>query len=254
MKLTPNYWKALQLAKQALDVIEHDAVSASSHHPIKRSANKPKEEHDFEAVTVDTLVVHGSVQADLINGVDTKNPAYESVTANKVYVSEKYTEPARKEKKPLLEELTVKDLKLEGRLNGLRWTDLVEQTLKRSGTDVQFIKAAAEITNLKTDAAQVNGNEVNDRPLGHLIPVDGGNFIVQQDVQFAQPVQVNRLLINQRLNHIHVDRQRFDVLLKQANHTQVIQGSKRFENIRVLEPITIAVGSSGAVPSQEYTI
>ncbi|KAH8234407.1 hypothetical protein KR038_009118, partial [Drosophila bunnanda] len=244
--LTPNYWKALEFAKQALDVIEQNADSASFRRPAKRAANEAKEEHEFEEVTVDTLVVHGSVQADRINGVDTKNPVYESVAANKVYVSETYTEPARKQKKPLLEELTVKDLKLEGRLNGLRWEELMEQTLKRSGTDVQFIKAVADITNLKSDAAQVNGNEVNDRPLGHLIPVDGGNFIVQQDVQFAQPIQVNRLLINQRLNHIHVDRQRFDVLLRQANHTQVMQGSKRFENVRVLEPVTIAGPMSGA--------
>ncbi|XP_017027163.1 uncharacterized protein clos [Drosophila kikkawai] len=246
MHLTPKYWKALQLANQALDIIEHKADTAITRHPAKRAVKETKEQHNFEEVIVDTLVVHGSVQADRINGVDTKNPVYESVTANKVYVSEKYTEPARKQKKPLLEELTVKDLKLEGRLNGLRWKDLLEQTLKRSDTDVQFIKAIAEITNLKTDAAQINGNEVSDRPLGHLIPVDGGNFIVQQDVQFAQPVQVNRLLINQRLNHIHVDRQRFDVLLRQANYTQVIQGSKRFENIRVLEPITIAGPMSGA--------
>ncbi|KAH8290210.1 hypothetical protein KR054_001069, partial [Drosophila jambulina] len=242
MKLTPNYWKALQLAKQALDVIEHNADCASSRHPAKRAADK----HEFEEVTVDTLVVHGSVQADRINGVDTKNPVYASVAANKVYVSDAYTEPARKQKRPLLEELTVKDLKLEGRLNGLKWEDLMEQTLKRSGTDVQFIKAVAEITNLKSDAAQVNGNEINHRLLGNLIPVDGGSFIVQQDVQFAQPVQVNRLLINQRLNHIHVDRQRFDLLLRQANHTQVIQGTKRFENVRVLEPVTIAGPMSGA--------
>jgi len=243
MKLTPNYWKALQLTKQALDAIEEKIIPASTRHPVKRSVDKLHEEHDFEEVTVDTLVVHGSVKADHINRVDTKNPVYESVTASKVYVSEKYTEPSRKLRKPLLEELTVKELQLEGRLNGLKWSELQDQTLKRSGKDVQFIKAAVDLDHFQADAVQVNSNEVNDRPVGQLIPVDGGDFVVQQDVQFAQPVQVNRLLINQRLNHIHVDRQRFDVLLRQANHTQVIEGAKRFENVRVMEPITIAVGT-----------
>jgi len=243
MKLTPNYWKALQLTKQALDTIEEKIIPASTKHPVKRSVDRLHEEHDFEEVTVDTLVVHGTVKADHINRFDTKNPVYESVTASKVYVSEKYTEPLRKQRKPLLEELTVKELQLEGRLNGLKWSELQDQTLKRSGKDVQFIKAAVDLDHFQADAVQVNSNEVNDRPVSQLIPVDGGDFVVQQDVQFAQPIQVNRLLINQRLNHIHVDRQRFDVLLRQANHTQVIEGAKRFENVRVMEPITIAVGT-----------
>ncbi|XP_017120153.1 uncharacterized protein LOC108141347 [Drosophila elegans] len=244
MNLTPKYWKALQLIKKALDALELKAISASSRHP--RSADKPNEEYVFKEVTVDTLVVHGTVQADRINGVDTKNPVYESVTASKVFVSEKFTEPARKQNKPLLEELIVKNLTLEGKFNGVKWKDLLDQTLKRHGTSVQFIKAAIDVEHLKSEAVQVNSNEVNNRPVGQLIPVDGGNFIVQQDVQFAQPIQVNQLLVNQRLNHIHVDRQRFDVLLKQANHTQVIEGSKRFENVRVLEPITIAGQMMGA--------
>ncbi|KAH8400751.1 hypothetical protein KR009_000744 [Drosophila setifemur] len=242
MKLTPNYWKALQYAKQALDVIERDALAAGSgRNPIKRSAEKPMVQHEFEEVTVDTLVVHGKVRAGRINGVDTENPVYESINASKVYVSEEYKQAKSLKKEPLLEELTVQDLQLQGRLNGLNWTQLQDQTLKRSGRDVQFVKAAVEISQLQSEAVQVNGNEVNDRPLGHLIPVDGGDFIVQQDVQFAQPIQVNRLLINQRLNHIHVDRQRFDVLIQEANHTQIIEGTKRFENVRVMEPITIAV-------------
>ncbi|XP_017066585.1 uncharacterized protein LOC108104812 [Drosophila eugracilis] len=246
MKLTQNYWKALKLTKQALDELERKAESAMSRQPMKRSADEPSDNINFEEVTVDTLVVHGKVQADHINGIDTKNPVYESVTAGKVFVSEKYTEPARIKQKPMLEELKVKDLQLKGRFNGLKWEELLELTLKRSGKEVQFIKARVDLDHLQAETVQVNNKEVNDRPLGQLIPVDGGNFIVQQDVQFAQPIQVNRLLINDRLNHIHVDRQQFDVLLKQANHTQVIEGSKRFENVRVLEPITIAGQMMGA--------
>ncbi|EDV58234.2 uncharacterized protein LOC6541760 [Drosophila erecta] len=246
MKLTPNYWKALKLTKHALDKIEQKATSAASRHPNKRSIDQTNEELNFDEVTVDTLVVHGTVRADHINGVDMRNPVYDSVSANKVYVSAKYTESAGKERKPLLEELTVKDLQIDGRLNGFKWAELFDLTLKRSNMDVQFIKAAVDLDHLESDAVQVNNNEINDRPLGQLIPVDGGDFIVQNDVQFSQPIQVNRLLINQRLNHIHVDRQRFDVLTKQANHTQIIEGSVRFENVRVMEPITIAGQMMGA--------
>ncbi|XP_002138764.3 uncharacterized protein clos [Drosophila pseudoobscura] len=242
MKLTSNYWDALQYAKQALDVIEQDATAARTRQPRKRAA----EQHEFDEITVDTLVVEGSMQASNINGLDTKQPVYESVTAKKVYVSEEYKEPAREQNKPYLQELSVQDLQLGGNLNGLNWTQLLEQTIKRNNVDVQFVKSSADITHLSAEAVVVNSNEINDHSLGHLVPVDGGDFIVQQDVQFSQPIQVNRLLINQRLNHIHVDRQRFDLLLREANHTQVIEGSKRLENLRVMEPITIAGQLVGA--------
>ncbi|KAH8270837.1 hypothetical protein KR018_006377 [Drosophila ironensis] len=245
-KLSPNYWKALQYAKRALDIIEKDAETTKKRNPSKRSADQLLEEHQFEEITVDTLVVHGTVQAERINGVDTKNPVFESIQAGKVYVSEKYKAPATRITKPPLEQLTVQDLQVKGKLNQLMWRQLQDQTLKRSGRDEQFIKAAIKIDHLQSEAVQVNNNELNNRMLGHLISVDGGDFIVQQDVQFAQPLQVNRLQINQRLNHIHVDRQNFDVLLREANHTQVIDGTKRFENVRVLEPISISGPLTGA--------
>ncbi|XP_033254509.1 uncharacterized protein LOC117193967 [Drosophila miranda] len=239
MKLTSNYWDALQYAKQALDVIEQDATAARTRQPRKRAA----EQHEFEEITVE---VEGSMLASNINGLDTKQPVYESVTAKKVYVSEEYKEPDREQSKPYLQELSVQDLQLGGNLNGLNWTQLLEQTIKRNNVDVQFVKSYADITHLSAEAVVVNSNEINDHSLGHLVPVDGGDFIVQQDVQFSQPIQVNRLLINQRLNHIHVNRQRFDLLLLEANHTQVIEGPKRLEHFRVMEPITIAGQLVGA--------
>ncbi|EDW60476.2 uncharacterized protein clos [Drosophila virilis] len=239
-KLTTNYWDALRYAKRALDVIEQDAAQAQ-HHPVKRDAlEQPKEQHEFDEITVGTLVVHERLRAEQVNGVESHKPIYESVNASKVYVSEEYREAATDQLVPELEQLSVQELQLAGKLNGHNWTQLLEQTLKRRGSEVQFVKAPVDISNLKAEAVRVNSNEINDRPLGQLVSIDGGDYIVQQDVQFAQPIEVNRLLINQRLNQIHVDRQRFDVLLHQANHTQVIEGTKRFQNIKVLEPITIA--------------
>lgn len=242
-KLTANYWDALRYANRALDVMESDAARAQ-HHPVKRDGvQQPKEQHEFDEITVGTLVVHETLQAERINGVDRQKPIYESVSAGKVYVSEEYKEAAMDLPAPALEQLTLQELQLSGKLNGHDWSQLLEQTLKRRGNEVQFIKAAADISNLQAEAVRVNSNEINERPLGQLVSIDAGDYVVQQDVQFAQPIEVNRLNINQRLNHIHVDRQRFDVLLHEANHTQVIEGTKRFQNIRVLEPITISVSA-----------
>ncbi|XP_030242675.1 uncharacterized protein LOC108653218, partial [Drosophila navojoa] len=245
-KLTANYWDALRYAKRALDVIELDAARAQ-HHPVKRDGvQQPKEQHEFDEITVGTLVVHEALQAERINGVDRQKPIYESVSAGNVYVSEEYKEAAMDLPTPALEQLTLQELLLSGELNGHDWTQLLDQTLKRRGNELQFIKAAVDISNLKAEAVRVNSNEINERPLGQLVSIDAGDYVVQQDIQFAQPIEVNRLSINQRLNHIHVDRQRFDVLLHEANHTQVVEGTKRFENIRVLEPITISGQLLGA--------
>ncbi|XP_023159988.1 uncharacterized protein LOC111592166 isoform X2 [Drosophila hydei] len=245
-KLTTNYWDALRYAKRALDIIELDAARAQ-HHPVKRDGvQQPNEQHEFDELTVGTLVVHETLQAARVNGVDRQKPVYESVKAGKVYVSEEYKEAAKDLPAAELQQLTLQQLQLSGKLNGHNWTQLQEQTLKRRGQEVQFVKAAADISNLRAEAVRVNSNEINDRPLGQLVAIDGGDYVVQQDVQFAHPIEVNRLTINQRLNHIHVDRQRFDVLLHEANHTQVIEGTKRFENIRVLEPITISGQLLGA--------
>lgn len=98
MKLTPSYWKALQYADQALDIIEKNAVAAFGRKPSKRSVQEQMVEHKFEEMKVDTLVVLGTVQAGRINGVDTKNPIYESIHAGKVYVSEEYKEEPRIQK------------------------------------------------------------------------------------------------------------------------------------------------------------
>lgn len=240
-KLSKNNWEALQYAKRALDVIEHDAARAQEHHHVvRRTAEEPaKKQHDFDVVTVGTLVVHDKLKAARINGIDSLQPVYESINASQVLVSEEFKEAPGID--PMMEQLSVQELQLEGKLNGHNWTQLLKQTLKRRDQEVQFIKAPVDISNLKAEAVVVNSKEINDRSLSQLISIDGGDYIVQQEVQFAQPVEVNQLLINERLNHIHVDRQRFDVLLHQANHTQVIVGAKRFENVRVLEPVSIAV-------------
>ncbi|KAM8711091.1 hypothetical protein ACLKA7_000254 [Drosophila subpalustris] len=247
-RLTTNYWDALQYAKRALDIVQREAAVAQRQ-PVKRATGgQPREQHEFDEITVGTLVVHDSLKATRINGVDAQNPVYQSVNASKVYISEEFKEATGGGGKqlPAMKELHLQDLQLDGSLNGHNWTQLLEQTLKRRGSQVQFVKAPVDISNLRAEAILVNSNEINDRPLGQLVSIDGGDYAVQQDIQFAQPIEVNRLLINQRLNHIHVHRQSFDVLLHEANHTQIIEGFKRFENIRVLEPITMAGQMLGA--------
>ncbi|KAH8384888.1 hypothetical protein KR093_011414 [Drosophila rubida] len=244
--LSTNYWDALRYAKRALDLIEQHAAS-TQRQPVKRAAEvQSGTQHKFDEITVDTLVVHEQLQAARINGVDPKHPVYEQVNAHKVYVSEEFKEArGEPQQQPVIDELNLQDLQL-ATLNGLNWTQLVEQTLKRRGSEVQFVKAHVDISNLKAEAIVVNSNEINDRPVSQLISIDGGDYIVQQNVQFAQPIEVNKLVINQRLNHIHVHKQRFDVLLRQANHTQVIEGVKHFENVEVLEPITVTGQMLGA--------
>ncbi|XP_030387031.1 uncharacterized protein LOC115633710 [Scaptodrosophila lebanonensis] len=235
--LSPNYWDALRYAKRALDAIERQ--SAHYQPSTLRRLVRREVEYEFDDIMVENLVVHKNLQADHINGINSHAPVYNTIKTPKVYIRE----PNGKElprHRPTHLKFHIEDLQLNGTLNGLNWTQLLDQTLKCSGVDVQFIKAPATISNLAAETVMVNSNKMNDRSLDQLIPTDGGDYIVQHDVQFAHLIKVNRLEINQRLNNIHVDRRHFDVLLKKSNETQIIEGSKHLENLKVLEPINMA--------------
>ncbi|XP_033149166.1 LOW QUALITY PROTEIN: uncharacterized protein LOC108594674 [Drosophila busckii] len=238
-RLNVNYWDALRYAKRAVDLLEE--------HAAKRRG-KRQTQHEFEEITVRTLLVRSKLQAGNINGLDVQQPVYNSINASKVYVSDVYKEAPGAAAAQTLENLTLQQLQLEQQatLNGHSWTELLQQTLKRRHSEVQFLKAPLVLSNLKAEAVRVNANEINERPLSQLVSVDGGDFVVQQDVRFAQPIEVQQLRINERLNHIHVDRQRLDVLTRRANHTQRIEGNKRLQHMRVLEPIAIAGQLLGA--------
>lgn len=211
---------------------------------------------EFANIRVDSLVVKHNLAAQQVNGVEATRPTFERINAKKVRVTGKYQATER-----ILQEnvststtptftaptLVVNNLQINGHLNEYKWKDLLNYTLKREGE--QFLKQSAHIGNLVAESVRVLSDDIDGNNLNDLVPIDGGDeaaddhtYIVNQSVLFEAPVKAKELLIHERLNQIHVHENQLDVLLKKLpNVTQVVEGVKVFENVRILQPIIMAV-------------
>ncbi|XP_067627414.1 uncharacterized protein clos isoform X2 [Eurosta solidaginis] len=244
---TTEYWQALHYATQAVNALDVEIKLAATQR-LKRATNitsttDPIEK--FANIKVDALVIKDKLSAQRVNGIEAKEPAFERIKAKKVRVTStaKLHAPT----------LAVKHLQINGHLNNQKWNDLQNDTLKRYG--MQFMQQTAHIDNLVAESVLVINNEIDGNNLNRLIPIgsDGDNnaegsrtYVVNQSIRFEVPVKTKNLLIHEHLNQIHVHKNKLDVLLKHTNMTQVVVGSKRLENVRILQPITMAGQTLGA--------
>lgn len=249
MKMNTNYWTALKYINEALDSLE---ILLQQKPRLKRESdtkNHENLEYIYETLNVNTLKINKHLKAKRVNKINSETPEFINIKADKVKVCKNYKIQSTKERFNPMESLdyndetnvmTVRNLQINGKLNGLLWSDLVNNTLKRN-KDLQFLKAPIQIETLKTDTLVVNNDKVNEQNLGALIPINGGKYVINQDIQFAKPITANRVNIFERLNNLHVFNEQFDVLLKNTNKTQIIEGRKNISTIKVMEPITVAV-------------
>ncbi|XP_055854741.1 uncharacterized protein LOC129918300 [Episyrphus balteatus] len=236
---TASYWKTLSYAQQSLEVLESRASRKSL---MKRhTSNKDHIEYVQDTLNVGTLVVRNSFKAKHINGIDVSNIQLNKVSAPKVIVNGNFKRPtqARSDITPeFVDALNVEHLMITGTLNDISWSDLQFNTLKKTGQ--QFMKAPVKIGKLQTDSVFVISGTVNGQSLSKLVRTDGGSYVINQDVQFAKPIYAKNLTIQDRLNNIHVLQNNLDVLLLNSEEVQHMTGQKTFENVNLLEPVTIS--------------
>ena len=236
-----NYWTTLNYINQALDKLDEEFKRKPR---LKRNPNLPDSdentEYAYDTLDVKTLTVRESLKAKKVNKVTTENPVFENIKADKLIITGKYNESTKERFNVMDESMTVRNLKITGKLNAYLWQDLFNNTLKRK-SDLQFLKTSIRIQSLKTDTIVVNSDKVNEQNLGTLISIDSGKYVINQDVQFTAPVLANELIVLERLNNLHVFNDHLNVLLKNSNQTQVIEGVKNVSHVKVLQPITIAV-------------
>ncbi|XP_012155603.1 uncharacterized protein LOC101460460 isoform X2 [Ceratitis capitata] len=262
---TTHYWQALNLATQALNGIEAE-LKSNVKRRLKRDSNTTESIPEFANLKVDTLVVKQALNAEKVNGVDAIRPTFDQIRAIKVRVTRRYQATERTTAEPTLQdaddfaspargveapEMVVKNLLINGSLNEHKWSDLLNNTLKREG--VEYIKQPAHIVNLIAESVRVLNDEIDGNSLKELIPIDFGvgksvekTFEINQSVLFEGPVKAKELHIRERLNHIPVRQDKLEVLLKHVNTTQMVEGEKRFENVRILQPIAMAGQMLGA--------
>ncbi|XP_036333642.1 uncharacterized protein LOC118744618 [Rhagoletis pomonella] len=253
---TSHYWQALNFATQAVIGLEAELSSPTAKR-LKRSTNVTSDPiMEFANIKVDTLVIKEHLQAKQVNRVESARPTLEHIKAKKVRVTGKYEVTERSPAAdgptmvPTTSSLAVKHLRINGNLNEYKWHDLLNHTLKREG--MQFVKQPTHMASLVAESVRVLSDEIDGNNLLKLIPIDGGDsaadastYVVRQSVRFEGPVKAKELLIHERLNQIQVRQNKLDVLLKNANETQVVDGAKRFEHVRILQPIAMAVSQGG---------
>lgn len=244
-----NYWTALGYINQALDTLDEQLKQRQR---LKRNLEPLDTEYFYETLNVKTLTVNESLKAKKINKVNTQTPVFENIKADKIIVANKYNERFNDSKERFNrmedsmfynESIPVRNLKITGKLNEYQWQDLLNNTLKRK-QDVQYLKNSIQIESLKTDTIVVNSDEVNEQNLATLIPINSGKYFINQYIQFKAPMLANELIVLEKLNNLHVNSGHLDVLLKNSHHTQFIEGIKNVSDVKVLQPINIAVSST----------
>ncbi|XP_075168204.1 closca [Haematobia irritans] len=243
--LSEDYWRDLYYINQALKILEDDL---SQKQRSKRQINNTEDlEEEFDEINIETLIVKDNIKATTINKILSENPEFKDIHAPNVTITNEYKKSFNErsyenndnDKQHDNEMLYIRNLDINGKLNDHTWSYLLNYTLKRN-EEIQFINAPIKIGSLKTSSMIVEQNEINGQNLDSLIPIDGGEYLINQDIQFAAPVMANNVEINERLNNVRVVMGKFDVLLRKSNETQVIKGRKSLNNVKVMEPITIA--------------
>lgn len=250
--MSENYGKTLFYINQALEILE-DELSQKQERSKRQNLHEVgnMDGYTYDKLNIKTLTINKGLEAKQINGVDAKDPEFKEIHSPKLTIKNKYLIKQPKNERSFSTEdfdylqdnevLDVGNLHINGKLNDYTWQELLNYTIKRKA-EVQFIKSNIKIRNLKTHRLVVTNNEVNHQHLSTLIPIDDdGEYVINQDVQFAAPVRAKNVEIHERLNNVHVHRGRFDVLLRRSNETQIIEGPKSLNNVKVMEPITIAV-------------
>lgn len=85
----------------------------------------------------------------------------------------------------------------------------------------QVIEAPYAIETLKANDVVLIEGSLSGKTSHDLVSVRDGTFVVDSTVQFVHPIHAENLIVSERVNNIHVQEGRMDVLLKEANYTQV---------------------------------
>lgn len=126
--------------------------------------------------------------------------------------------------------LNVKNITIDGTVNGINIATFANFVLKTHGD--QNITAEYTFDDLQIE--DLNTSVLSDKHIpDDLIYINRMDQRIEHDVEFANDVNINNLIVNKRLNNINVFNGKLDVLLKDSADTQFVNGYKLFENIEL---------------------
>lgn len=138
----------------------------------------------------------------------------------------------------VVQTLNVNSLVVDGFINRLDLAMLNEFALKLRGD--QILESEINFELLRAVSLQASG-EISGKKISHVVRTvnDGKSFTVDQTIQFANPVFINELIVNRRINNINVVKGGVNILLKRSDHDQVIEAMKIFDEVKLLNPIVL---------------
>lgn len=136
----------------------------------------------------------------------------------------------------IVENLKVNSLLVDGRINSWDLVVLNEYALKIRGD--QIFDSQINFDRLKAVSLQATST-ISNRKIEDIVRTVDGPFTIDQGIQFMNPVSINELIVNQRINNINVLNGAFNILLKRSDNVQVIQALKVFDEVKLLNPIVL---------------
>lgn len=183
-------------------------------------------------LTLDTLTVGKLIMAN--NGENFDEIEKKLLDSDKRVKRENNNASDDDSQKPLI----LNDITVHGLVNGIDFNDFVEQAL-RTDVDHQILEGPVRINKLQAASIQTIDQKISGLELSNIGHTQVEELIIRQPILFEKGITVNRLKTLQRLNEIHIDNGRLEVLFKRSKRVQEIHGEKTFESINLLEPITL---------------
>ncbi|XP_049294198.1 uncharacterized protein LOC125769507 [Anopheles funestus] len=135
------------------------------------------------------------------------------------------------------ETIDTDELKLTGLLNDIDPRILTEQVLHEQAVDQQF-SGKLVVDQITAHNMEVVDSKLSGVEIANVARTTGEQQIVQ-DLQFVQPMLVDNLYLQDRLNHIPVMERKLQVLHLASDEVQSITGTKTFDYVTLLKPIEL---------------
>ncbi|GAB0097439.1 hypothetical protein DMENIID0001_130760 [Sergentomyia squamirostris] len=146
---------------------------------------------------------------------------------------------AIKELKPMVPNITAvkaDNLYITGLVNDIDFSILEKHALRKEGN--QIITEVTNIDHLVAD--QVNAfKKISKKDWSDAVIASSGDFHLDYPVSFHKNISVKNLTVLHQLNHINVFDGELDVVLSNSTETQIIQGKKMFQHVKLLKPIIL---------------
>lgn len=136
---------------------------------------------------------------------------------------------------------------VDGFFNGGDIRELNSLLLKTRGN--QVLEAPFAFDNLTAPEVVLINGQLSGKTSADLISIKQGTYVIDQTVEFEEPVYAKTLALTERINNLQVLDGKLDVLLKNASQPQIVSGDKLFENVQLQSPISL----QGKINSESLT-